>query len=158
MNNTKHSGKSATPDSDIFKLLVDGVRDYAIYKLDVNGYVESWNSGAERAKQYQEHEILGQHFSLFYTPEDRAINKPQTILNLALKQGRIEDEGWRVRKDGSRFWADVIVTALFDSNGTHLGYAKVTRDMTEKRNLTHAREEALPVPQREIGFFSKYES
>jgi PAS domain S-box-containing protein len=115
-----------------FHLLVDAVRDYAIFMLDPRGYVTSWNAGAERLKGYTEREIVGQHFSRFYPPEDVAAGKPQRVLAEAVRAGRFEDVGWRVRKDGSRFWADVTVTAIEDEAGQLLGFAKVTRDLTER--------------------------
>jgi PAS domain S-box-containing protein len=118
-----------------FRLLVDSVRDYAIFMLDVNGNVRSWNAGAEALKGYKAEEIIGRHFCTFYTPEDQAAGKPAWELRTARQEGRIEDEGWRVRKDGTLFWANVIVTAVHDQRGELLGFAKVTRDMTERRRL-----------------------
>jgi len=114
-----------------FRLLVHSVKDYAIFMLDPDGYVNSWNEGAERIKQYTEREIVGRHFSLFYPPEDR--DKPPRLLKEAEREGRVEDEGWRVRKDGERFWADVVITALRDARGELVGFAKVTRDLTDRR-------------------------
>lgn len=137
---------------DVFRLLVDAVRDYAIYMLDAEGYIRSWNAGAQRAKLYTADEIIGKHFSVFYTPEEAAANRPQTLLKLALEQGRIEDEGWRVRKDGTRFWADVILTPIYADGGQLRGFAKVTRDMTEKRQLIIAREEALKASNAKSAF------
>jgi PAS domain S-box-containing protein len=116
-----------------FRLLVDSVKDYAIFMLDPAGRVATWNAGAERIKGYSAEEILGQHFSVFYPPEDVAQGKPQAELDTVERDGRAEDEGWRVRKDGSRFWADVVITAIRDPHGTLLGYGKVTRDLTERR-------------------------
>ncbi|WP_439661424.1 PAS domain-containing sensor histidine kinase [Lentzea sp. HUAS TT2] len=120
-------------DSDLFRLLVLGVRDYAIFMLDPGGHVVSWNAGAERIKGYTSEEIIGQHFSAFYPPEDVQCGKPAWELRVALAEGAIEDEGWRVRKDGTRFWANVIITALHDDTGELRGFGKVTRDMTERR-------------------------
>ncbi|HEX9936108.1 MAG TPA: PAS domain S-box protein [Longimicrobium sp.] len=114
-----------------FRLLVQSVKDYAIFLLDPEGYVNSWNDGAARIKQYTQQEIVGRHFSLFYPPEDSG--KPAWMLNEARREGRVEDEGWRVRKDGTRFWADVVITALRDPRGELVGFAKVTRDLTERR-------------------------
>jgi PAS domain S-box-containing protein len=114
-----------------FRLLVQSVKDYAIFLLDPDGYVNSWNDGAARIKQYTQQEIVGRHFSLFYPPEDSG--KPAWMLNEARREGRVEDEGWRVRKDGTRFWADVVITALRDPRGELVGFAKVTRDLTERR-------------------------
>jgi PAS domain S-box-containing protein len=116
-----------------FRLLVEAVQDYAIFLLGPDGRVVSWNRGAERIKGYSADEIVGKHFSVFYTPEDRANRKPERILRTAAERGRVEDEGWRVRRDGTRFWADVIVTALLDQDGVPFGFAKVTRDLTERR-------------------------
>src|SRR5579864_4545848 len=118
---------------DRFRLLVSGVKDYAILMLDPEGRVASWNSGAERIKGYRADEILGKHFSVFYLPEEVERRKSEFELRVAEEQGRIEDEGWRVRKDGSRFWANVVITALRDDKGRLRGFVKVTRDMTERR-------------------------
>jgi PAS domain S-box-containing protein len=118
-----------------FRALVEGVEDYAIFLLDSEGRVESWNRGAEILKGYSASEIVGQHFSVFYTPEAILQDKPAWELRTAIEHGRIEDEGWRVRKDGTRFWANVVITALHDPAGNLRGFAKVTRDMTERRNL-----------------------
>ena len=116
-----------------FRLLVEGVTDYAIYMLSPTGEVTNWNSGAAKIKGYRPAEILGSHFSKFYTDEDRATGLPQKALTTAVDKGRFESEGWRVRKDGSRFWANVVIDAIFDETGVLLGFAKVTRDVTERR-------------------------
>src|SRR5436305_10246300 len=118
---------------DIFRLLVDGVGDYAIFVLDPDGYISSWNSGAEILKGYKREEIIGKHFSVFYTPPDLAIDKPARGLEIAARDGRYEEEGWRVRKDGSRFWANVLITRIRDEQGKMIGFGKVTRDLTERR-------------------------
>jgi PAS domain S-box-containing protein len=118
---------------ELFRLLVESVQDYAIYMVDTQGNVSSWNAGAERIKGYAPHEIIGKHFSIFYTPEDIAAHKPEHNLAVALAEGRVEEEGWRVRKDGRRFWANVVITAVHDENGELRGFAKVTRDMTARR-------------------------
>ena len=118
-----------------FRLLVEGVQDYAIFMLDPEGRVASWNLGAEKIKGYRSDEILGRHFSVFYPPEVVANGWPARELSLALSEGRLEDEGWRVRKDGSRFWAAVAITPLYDDAGRHIGYAKVTRDLTDQRRV-----------------------
>src|SRR3984957_12673021 len=115
-----------------FRLLVDAVQDYAIFMLDVEGYVSSWNTGAARIKGYGVSEIIGKHFSIFYPEEDIRAGKPARELEVATKEGRFEDEGWRLRKDGSRFWANVILTAIKDDTGTLIGFGKVTRDFTGK--------------------------
>ena len=117
----------------LHRLLVENVRDYAIFALDPRGHIVSWNAGAARIKGYTASEILGEHFSIFYPPEDIATDKPGMELRVATKEGRFEDEGWRLRKDGTRFWANVIITALFDRDGTLRGFGKVTRDLTERR-------------------------
>jgi PAS domain S-box-containing protein len=117
----------------IFDILVDRVRDYAIFVLDPEGRVASWNTGARLLKGYFPHEIIGQHFSVFYTPEAVASGWPIQELKAATMQGRFEDEGWRLRKDGSRFWANVIITALRDDDGHLLGFSKITRDLTLRR-------------------------
>jgi len=130
-------GGSATTVSleERYALLIEAVEDYAIFMLDPTGHVASWNTGAQKIKGYTPDEIIGRHFSVFYTEEDIAADKPQRELALAAQQGRIEDEGWRVRRDGSRFWADVIVTAVRDPSGNLIGFAKVTRDMTDRMRL-----------------------
>jgi len=125
-----------------FRLLVEGVQEYAIFQLDPVGNVGSWNAGAQRLKGYDSTEIIGHHFSIFYPQEDQMKNKPRDILARAARQGRTEDEGWRVRKDGSRFWANVVVTALRDANGSLLGFAKLTRDTTENRERAEAQTKA----------------
>jgi PAS domain S-box-containing protein len=117
-----------------FRLLVDAVQDYAIFMLDVHGHVSSWNTGAQRIKGYAVSEIIGKHFSVFYPEEDLQAGKPQRELEVAAKEGRFEDEGWRLRKDGSRFWANVIISAIRDDSGELIGFGKVTRDFTEKLN------------------------
>ena len=116
-----------------FRLLVQGVKDYAIFMLDPRGYISTWNAGAERIKGYTDGEILGKHFSVFYTPEDLADGKPARELETATATGVYEEEGWRIRKDGSRFWANVVITALRKPDGSLAGFAKVTRDLTDKR-------------------------
>lgn len=116
-----------------FELLVQSVTDYAIYMLDLQGRVTSWNAGARRFKGYEADEIIGKHFSRFYTPEERAREIPKIALATAEREGRFEAEGWRVRKDGSRFWANVVIDPIRDPAGTLVGFAKVTRDLTERR-------------------------
>jgi PAS domain S-box-containing protein len=116
-----------------FKLLVESIREYAIFMLDQNGHVISWNAGAERIKGYQRDEIIGQHFSIFYPEAAKQKGWPQHALEVASATGLFEDEGWRVRKDGTLFWANVVITALRDADGKHLGFAKVTRDLTPRR-------------------------
>ena len=124
--------------ADPYRLLVHGVQDYAVFLLDREGYVASWNRGAERLKGYAADEIIGKHFSVFYPQEAIERRWPQQELKLAAEAGRLEDEGWRLRKDGSRFWADVIITALHDETGELRGFSKVTRDLTERRGQQEA--------------------
>ena len=116
-----------------FRVLVQGVTDYAIYMLDPEGTVASWNRGAQRFKGYTEEEILGEHFSRFYTEEDRATGLPRRALQAALTEGRFEQEGWRVRKDGTRMWAHVVIDPLYDDEQNHVGFAKITRDLSERK-------------------------
>jgi PAS domain S-box-containing protein len=115
-----------------FRLLVDAVQDYAIFMLDVQGHISSWNTGAQRIKGYAVSEIIGKHFSIFYPEEDLRAGKPDRELEIAAKEGRFEDEGWRLRKDGSRFWANVIISAIRNESGELIGFGKVTRDYTER--------------------------
>ncbi len=124
---------------ELFRLLVESVRDYAIFLLDPEGRITSWNAGGERLKGYRREEIVGRHFSVFYPPGDIAAGKPEEKLRIAAAEGRVEDEGWRVRKDGSQFWANVVLTALRDDTGTLIGFAKVTRDLTSRRQAEDAR-------------------
>ncbi len=128
--------------NDPFKLLVQSIVDYAIYMLDTKGNVTSWNAGAERIKGFQADEIVGKHFSNFYTEEDRAAGVPKRVLETARCEGKFAGEGWRVRKDGTRFWASVVVDRINDENGKLIGFAKITRDMTEQREAQHALLEA----------------
>ncbi|HVY45664.1 MAG TPA: PAS domain S-box protein, partial [Minicystis sp.] len=131
---------------DRFRLLVESVRDYAIFLLDPTGHVASWNVGAERIKGYRAEEILGSHFSRFYPEEDVRAGKCDMELAVAAREGRFEDEGYRIRKDGSRFWANVVITALRGPGGRLVGFAKVTRDLTERRR---AEEERVRLAQAE---------
>jgi len=125
-----------------FRLLVQGVTDYALYMLDPQGYVSNWNVGAQRIKGYRPEEIVGQHFSRFYTEDDRALDLPARALEIAAREGRFEKEGWRVRKDGSRFWAHVVIDPIRNDAGEVVGYAKITRDITERREAQLALETA----------------
>ena len=122
-----------------FRLLVESVKDYAIFRLDTGGHVETWNLGAERIKGYKADEIIGKHFSIFYPPEDVAAGKTDRELEIVTREGRFEEEGWRVRKDGSRMWASVTITALRNPQGDLVGFAKVTRDLTERRQAEENR-------------------
>jgi PAS domain S-box-containing protein len=126
------------PASDRLELLVGSVTDCAIYLLDRDGVIRTWNTGAERIKGYRAAEVIGQHFSLFFTPEDKAADVPGQILARAGRSGRAEQEGWRVRKDGGRFWASSVVQPVRDARGRDVGFAKITRDMTEQRGAQHA--------------------
>jgi PAS domain S-box-containing protein len=132
------SEKALEESEQRFRLLVEAVQDYAIFMLDTEGRISSWNLGAERLKGYKASEIIGQHFSCFYPPEDIQAAKPRIKLETALSEGRVEDEGWRVRKDGSRFWANVIITALKDKEDRAVGFSKVTRDFTERMQTQRA--------------------
>jgi PAS domain S-box-containing protein len=131
-----------------FRLLVGGIRDYAVFMLDPEGRIASWNAGAESIKGYKAEEIIGEHFSRFYPQESIDAKVPQMELEVAARVGRFEDEGWRLRKDGTAFWANVIITALFDSSGRLRGFAKVTRDMTERRRVV-----ALEQSERKMNEF-----
>ena len=147
MTERRNTEEALRASEERFRLLVQGVRDYGIFMLDPAGHIISWNVGAERINGYEEHEILGKHFSIFYPPEDIADGKPERELREAIAEGRLEDEGWRLRRDGTRFWANVIITPLFDETGKLRGFGKVTRDMTERRNT----EQALAERRRLLG-------
>src|SRR5256886_1985153 len=133
-----------------FQLLVEGIQDCAIFMLDPDGRVASWNAAAERIKGYRAHEIMGEHFSTFYPPDDVAQGKPQWALEIAEREGRHEDEGWRVRKDGTRFWANSVISPMRDSQGGLIGYAKGTRDLTKRPRA----DQASPQPNQELERFS----
>jgi len=128
----------AKDNTALFKYLIQGVKDYAIFALDPDGNVITWNDGAERTKGYLAPEVIGKHFSMFYTEDAKKSGQPQSELQEAMRTGSYEEEGWRVRKDGSQFWAAVVINRLIDESGTHLGFAKVTRDLTERRKAEHA--------------------
>src|SRR5688572_18272265 len=113
--------------------VVESIRDYAVFFVSPEGRIESWNRGAELLKGYTAADAIGRHISMFYSPEDRAAGRLDKLLAKARADGRVEDEGWRYRKDGTRFWADVVITALYDDDGELRGYAKVTRDLTDRR-------------------------
>jgi len=125
-----------------FRLLVQGVTDYAIFMLSPEGIVSNWNAGAQRIKGYAPQEIIGRHFSQFYTEEDRLAGLPQRALETAIRDGRFENEGWRVRKDGTRFWSHVVIDPIRDDNGKLLGFAKITRDATERKQTQESLERA----------------
>ncbi|UDF30726.1 UNVERIFIED_ORG: PAS domain S-box protein [Roseateles sp. XES5] len=141
---TEHEA-SALGGEDRYKLLVDAITDYAIYMLDREGHIVSWNAGASRFKGYQADEVLGSHFSRFYRPEDRDRGLPQRALNHAAEEGRFEGEGWRVRKDGAQFWAHVVIDPIRDPHGRLIGFAKITRDLTERK---HAEEQLRKAEQQ----------
>jgi PAS domain S-box-containing protein len=137
-----------------YRILIEGVSDYAIYSLDKNGNVASWNSGAQRIKKYTAEEIIGKHFSRFYTKEDAEAGLPAIVLETAATTGHYAGEGWRVRKDGSRFWSSVVITPLRDETGELIGYSKITRDITDRMELLekiqhHADELELRIAERE---------
>ncbi|HEY2466384.1 MAG TPA: sigma 54-interacting transcriptional regulator [Terracidiphilus sp.] len=135
----QHEAQDLARRKDLqLRSLLDGVRDYAIYLLDRDGHVTTWNPGAERLKQYAPDEIIGKHFSRFFTQEDIDRDRPADLLQMALLRGRVEDEGWRVRKDGTRFWANVVITAIRDMTGELAGFAKVTRDFTDRKRAEEA--------------------
>ncbi|TML08523.1 MAG: PAS domain S-box protein [Actinobacteria bacterium] len=140
-----------------YRRLVKSVRDYAIFMLDPAGHILSWNAGAQHLKGYEAEEIIGRHFSIFYSPEDRARNHPDYELDVAVREGRYEEEGWRLRKDGTRFWASVTITAVRDEEGRLTGFAKVTRDLTERRRTQRELEgvvEELRLANEELDRFA----
>lgn len=139
----RHAAEQQLRQSEeLFRLLVEGVTDYAIFMLDPTGRIVSWNLGAQRIKQWSAEEAIGRHFEEFYDDDARARRHPQWELEQALADGRYEEEGWRIRKDGTRFWANVVLTSIYDSTGTHVGFAKVTRDVTDRLRLTEERDRA----------------
>ena len=142
LSERRYAEEALRRSEEQFRLLVEGVTDYAIYLLDSSGHVSSWNAGAQRIKGYGASEIVGQHFSRFYTEEDRRSGLPLRSLEVATREGRFEMEGWRVRKDGSTFWAHVIIDAIRGDDGQLIGFAKVTRDITERLNANRALDEA----------------
>jgi PAS domain S-box-containing protein len=133
MNRSPDSSLATLSEEQRFQLLINSISDYAIYLLSPEGYVNSWNVGAQRFKGYLAEEIVGQHFSCFYTEEDQAAGIPAKLLQTALDEGKFESEGWRVRKDGSRFWASIVIDPVRDHSGNLVGFAKVTRDITERK-------------------------
>jgi PAS domain S-box-containing protein len=133
---------SSLSDDGRYRMLIEAVTDYAIYMLDADGRISSWNPGARRVKGYEESEILGEHFSRFYTAADRESGLPQRALAIAAREGKFEGEGWRCRKDGTRFWAYVVIDPIKDAAGNVVGYAKITRDLTERKEAERALQEA----------------
>jgi PAS domain S-box-containing protein len=147
----KRADRVGESSEERFRLFVESVKDYAIFMLDPDGYIVSWNAGAQRIKGYTEEEIIGRHFSVFYSAEARLKRHPDYELRVASEAGRYEEEGWRLRKDGSRFWANVVITALYDEDGTIRGFGKVTRDMTERRETEERlREARVELARREV--------
>src|SRR5688572_25453733 len=144
----KQAEEKLSQSEERLRLMIESVRDYAIFVLDTEGHVATWNPGAERINGYTADEIIGKHFSVFFTSEDLAEGKPAKELHAAATTGRFEDEGWRVRKDKSHFWANVIITSLRDKEDTLRGFAKITRDMSERRQV-----EALRVADRQKNEF-----
>ncbi|MCW3038241.1 MAG: hybrid sensor histidine kinase/response regulator, partial [Solirubrobacterales bacterium] len=139
-------------------LLVSSASDYAIFMLSPNGVVLTWNAGAERMKGYSRQEIVGRHFSTFYTEEDKVREHPAEELRLAMRDGRYEEEGWRVRRDGTRFWANVVITAVYDEVGEHVGFGKVSRDLTVRKLVeeqTRAKALELEVTNKQLGEFRR---
>jgi PAS domain S-box-containing protein len=139
----RHAEEQLRRSEEIFRLLVSSVQDYAIFMLDKNGYVETWNAGARRIKGYEPEEIIGRHFSTFYPEEEIRAHKPERELEIATETGRFEETGLRLRKDGTRFWANVLITAVRDAQGNVTGFAKVTRDVTEQRRAEDMRRQLL---------------
>ncbi|RYF24774.1 MAG: PAS domain S-box protein, partial [Comamonadaceae bacterium] len=129
-------------EAERLRFFISQITDYAIYMLAPDGKVASWNAGAERFKGYAAHEIIGQHFSKFYTPEDQEVGLPERALQQAKESGKFEAEGWRVRKDGTRFWASVVIDPIADASGTLIGFAKITRDISDKRQAQEALRES----------------
>jgi len=149
----KQKPQSIVPTELKYKLLVDNIQDYAIFLLDSNGYIRSWNKGAQKTKGYTANEIIGKHFSIFYVEHDIQTKKPERELELAKRYGRVEDEDWRVRKDGSQFWANVVITALYDDSKRLIGFAKITRNLTERKRFEdeiRRANETLKQQQREL--------
>jgi PAS domain S-box-containing protein len=159
-NNPSEYGQrrmSRRRSEDRLQLLLEATRDYAIFMLDLEGIVTSWNVGAERVKGYLASEILGKHFSCFYSEEDQRSHKPQQELEIAAREGRFEDEGWRIRKDGTRFWATVILTALKDEAGRPCGYSRITRDNTERMLANEALRKAKIELEKQVAEKSETE-
>jgi len=146
VNNRKNAEQSLLESEECLRLLIENVREYAIFQLDPKGHIVSWNAGAERMKGYRAKEVLGKYIALFYDQSDAQNRKPEHNLTLAAQRGECKDEGWRVRKDGSRFWASVLITALRDGNGDLRGFIKITRDVTDRRT----REEILKEAKEEL--------
>jgi PAS domain S-box-containing protein len=149
-DNSDQSIINQSVDEKLFRLLIASVQDYAIFMIDPNGYILSWNQGAANIKGYNEKEIIGKHISVFYTANDNKKNESRHNLNKALKYGAYETEGWRVKKDGSVFWANVVFTTLYNNNGYFIGFAKVTRDITERKRNEDKKEELNAELERRV--------
>ncbi|MGE3282607.1 MAG: PAS domain S-box protein [Alphaproteobacteria bacterium] len=146
----RRTEQQALADSERkFRLLVSSVIDYALFTLDLEGIIQSWNPGAERVKGYTADEIIGKHFSIFYTPEARQAGEPERVLSTARHEGRFEGEGWRVRKNGARFWANVVIDPIRDEDDHLIGFTKITRDITERRALEQARDQLYQTQKME---------
>ena len=160
MTTHKQAEEALRRSEERYRLLLDSVKDHAIFMLDPSGRVTSWNAGARRLKGYEAEEIVGEHFSVFYMEEDRERGHPAWELEKAMREGRYEEEGWRIRKDGSRFWANVVITRILAADGAPLGFAKVTRDLTERREhearlaRSHARTRRVEDENQELEAFS----
>jgi PAS domain S-box-containing protein len=148
LTDRRRQEEAVRQSEELFRLMVEGVRDYAIFMLDPDGYIMTWNAGAERIKGYTAGEIIGQHFSRFYPPDALARRWPEHELKVARAEGRFEEEGWRLRKDGTPFWANVVITSLYDREGRLRGFAKVTRDLTDRKRI-----EALEHAERQMNEF-----
>src|ERR1044072_3489909 len=140
-----HGHLASLSEEGRYRLLMWAVTHYAIYMLNPSGFITPWNPGAQRFKGYAAHEIVGQHFSRFYTEEDRKVNLPTRALETASREGKFEAEGWRVRKDGTKFWAFVIIDPIRNQNGEVIGYAKITRDLTERKEAADKLEKARQI-------------
>lgn len=149
-DNTKHPEKPNHLLDKAHQIFIDGTKDYAIIMLDPQGKITTWNAGAERMKGYKSNEILGQHFSCLYTAEAIAKKHPDKELQIAKEMGRYEEEGWRVRKDGSTFWANVIITPIYDETGNLIAYGKITRDLTERKKIDLMKTEFISVVSHEL--------
>jgi hypothetical protein len=145
----KQTEEKLRQSEERFRVMVESVSDYAIFMLDPSGRISTWNLGAKRIKGYTADEIVGRHFSIFYTDEDRARRHPEEVLGRAIADGSYQEEGWRVRKDGTRFWANIVITALRDDRGRHIGFAKVARDLTERRRIEEQARQAAEEAGRE---------
>lgn len=150
MTEPRHVVQALLDSEERLRLLIEGVREYAIFQLDSGGHIASWNTGAQRLKGYSANEILGKHFSVFYEPQDVQDGRPSHNLAEAMQEGESKDEGWRVRKDGSRFWASVVLTALRDEAGNVRGFVKITRDLTERREREVVLQEAKETLERRV--------